>query len=81
MRFVCYDDGQLGLLTDDGTGVIDLTDRLGLESEEPLVERIQGNCDAREYEGSEPDHKRSQTGEKSKTPGLRVVPWPTCRIT
>ena len=56
MRFVRYDDSQLGLLTDDGTGVIDLTDRLGLESEEPLVEYIQGNHDAGEYEGSEPDH-------------------------
>ena len=32
MRFVRYDDTRLGLLTDDGTGVIDLTDRLGLWS-------------------------------------------------
>jgi hypothetical protein len=30
MRFVRYDDNRLGLLTDDGTGVIDLTDRLRL---------------------------------------------------
>ena len=56
MRFVRYDDTQLGLLTDDGTGVIDLTGRLGLESEEPLVEYIEGDYDAAEYEGAEPDH-------------------------
>jgi 2-keto-4-pentenoate hydratase/2-oxohepta-3-ene-1,7-dioic acid hydratase in catechol pathway len=56
MRFVRYDDDQLGLLTDDGTGVIDLTDRLGLESDEPLVEYIEGDYDAAEYEDGDPDH-------------------------
>ena len=55
MRFVRYDDNQLGLLTDDGTGVIDLTDRLGLESDEPLVEYIEGDYDAAEYEDAAPD--------------------------
>ena len=56
MRFVRYDDTRLGLLTDDGTGVIDLTDRLGLGSEEPLVEYIEGDYDASAYEGEAPDH-------------------------
>ncbi|QIO24928.1 fumarylacetoacetate hydrolase family protein [Haloarcula sp. JP-L23] len=56
MRFVRYDDSQLGLLTDDDTGIIDLTDRLGLDSEEPLVEYIEGDYDASEYADTDPDH-------------------------
>jgi 2-keto-4-pentenoate hydratase/2-oxohepta-3-ene-1,7-dioic acid hydratase in catechol pathway len=58
MRFVRYDDNRLGLLTDDGTGVIDLTDRLGLEGDEPLVEYMDGDYDASEYADAEPDHAR-----------------------
>lgn len=56
MRFVRYNDNQLGLLTDDGTGVIDLTDRLGLESDEPLVEYIENDHDAAVYEDEAPDY-------------------------
>ncbi|SFR63675.1 fumarylacetoacetate hydrolase family protein [Halogeometricum limi] len=56
MRFVRYDDDQLGVLTDDGTGVIDLTDRLGLDGDEPLVEYIEGGYDAGEYADEDPDH-------------------------
>jgi len=56
MRFVRYDDDQLGLLTDDGTGVIDLTERLGLGGHEPLVEYIEGDYDASEYADADPDH-------------------------
>jgi len=56
MRFVRYDDDQLGLLTDDGTGVIDLTSRLDLTSSEPLVEYMEGEDDASEYADADPDH-------------------------
>ena len=56
MRFVRYDDSQFGLLTNDGTGVIALDDRLGLDSDEPLVEYIDGDYDASEYADATPDH-------------------------
>ncbi|MFC7216082.1 fumarylacetoacetate hydrolase family protein [Saliphagus sp. GCM10025334] len=56
MRFVRYSDGQLGLLTDDGTGVIELSDRLGIDGSEPLIEYIKGDYDASEYKGADPDH-------------------------
>ena len=56
MRFVSYDDDRLGLLTDDGEGVIDLTDRLGIDAADPLREYIAGDYDASEYEDEGPDH-------------------------
>ncbi len=56
MKFVRYDDDKLGLLTDDDD-VIDLTDRLGLESDDPLKEYLRGDFeDASEYADAEPDH-------------------------
>jgi 2-keto-4-pentenoate hydratase/2-oxohepta-3-ene-1,7-dioic acid hydratase in catechol pathway len=59
MRFVRFDDGdRLGLLTDDGEGVIDLTDRLGIDSRDPLAEYIRSDHDAGEYAGEEADHAR-----------------------
>lgn len=59
MRFVRYDGDRLGLLTPDGDGVIDLTDRLGLESDEPLVEYLEGGHDASAYADADPDHDRA----------------------
>ncbi len=59
MRFVRYDGDRLGLLTPDGEGIVDLTDRLGLTSDEPLVEFIEGGHDASEYADAEPDHDRA----------------------
>ena len=56
MRFVRYDDDQLGLLTDDGTGVIDVGDRLGIDAREPLVAYIEGDDDASAYADADPDH-------------------------
>jgi 2-keto-4-pentenoate hydratase/2-oxohepta-3-ene-1,7-dioic acid hydratase in catechol pathway len=56
MRFVRYDDGQLGLLTDDGNGIISLSDRLGLEDREPLIEYMEGDHNASEYSDADPDH-------------------------
>ncbi|WP_424009316.1 fumarylacetoacetate hydrolase family protein [Haloferax denitrificans] len=49
MKFVRFNQSQLGLLTDDGEGIVDLTDRLGLTSDEPLVEYMEGDYDASEY--------------------------------
>jgi 2-keto-4-pentenoate hydratase/2-oxohepta-3-ene-1,7-dioic acid hydratase in catechol pathway len=59
MRFVRFDGDRLGLLTNDGTGVVDLTDRLGTASRDPLVEYIRGNYDANEYAAAEPDRDRT----------------------
>ena len=56
MKFVRYDEGRLGLLTDDGAGVIDLTDRLGLSTGDPLVEYMEGDYDASEYADEAADH-------------------------
>jgi 2-keto-4-pentenoate hydratase/2-oxohepta-3-ene-1,7-dioic acid hydratase in catechol pathway len=58
MRFVRYDESRLGLLTDDGDGIIDLTDRLDLESRDPLVAYIRGDYDASPYADADPDHAR-----------------------
>lgn len=60
MRFVRYDEDRLGLLTDDGSGVVDLTERLGLDSRDPLAEFIRGEYDASEFEDEAPDHDRSE---------------------
>lgn len=57
MRFVRYDDDRLGLLTDDGKGVIDLTGRLGLESADPLIEYAEGSFDVGRYADTNPDHR------------------------
>ncbi|MFB6360919.1 MAG: fumarylacetoacetate hydrolase family protein [Halobacteriales archaeon] len=59
MRFVRYNDGRLGLLTADGDGVIDLTDRLDLSTDEPLVEYIRGAHEASQFPEYAPDHDRS----------------------
>jgi len=56
MRFVRYDDDQLGLLTDNGSGVIALNDRLGIDADDPLVEYINGEYDASEYADADADH-------------------------
>lgn len=58
MRFVRYNDTRLGLLTDDGTGIVDLTDRLGIKSSDPLVEYIHGEYDASDFVDAEPDRER-----------------------
>lgn len=60
MRFVRFDDDRLGLLTDDAEGIVDLTDRLGLGSRDPLVEYIREGYDASEYADAAPDYDRSE---------------------
>jgi len=56
MRFVRYDGDRLGLLTDDESGVIDLTDRLGLSSNDPLKEYLREAHDAEPYADEPADH-------------------------
>ncbi|GGM61131.1 2-keto-4-pentenoate hydratase/2-oxohepta-3-ene-1,7-dioic acid hydratase in catechol pathway [Halarchaeum rubridurum] len=56
MKFVTFDGDRLGLVSEDGDGVVDLTDRLGLGSEEPLVEYMEGDYDASKYADADADH-------------------------
>lgn len=56
MRFVRFDETRLGLLTEDGTGVVDLTDRLELDARDPLLEYIHDGYDASEYADADPDY-------------------------
>lgn len=56
MRFVRFDDDRLGLLSGDGEGVIDLTERLGLNTNDPLQEYLRTERRADYYEDAEPDH-------------------------
>ena len=75
MRFVRFDEDRLGLLTDDGSGVIDLTDRLGIESHDPLQTYIRGDYDASEYVDAEPDHDREDVhlGSPIHRPGKVIA--------
>ena len=65
MRFVHFNEGRLGLLTDDRSGIIDLTDELGIQSNDPLLEYIRGDYDATEYEDAEPDYDRADVTLRS----------------
>jgi 2-keto-4-pentenoate hydratase/2-oxohepta-3-ene-1,7-dioic acid hydratase in catechol pathway len=58
MRFVRFNEDHLGLLTADD-GIVDLTDRLGIDADDPLVEYINGDYDASEYADADPDFDRS----------------------
>jgi len=44
------------LLTDNGSGVIALNDRLGIDADDPLAEYINGEYDASEYADADADH-------------------------
>ncbi|MCO8267057.1 fumarylacetoacetate hydrolase family protein [Haloferax sp. AB510] len=73
MRFVRFDETNLGLLTDDG--VINLTSRLGIESHDPLQTYIRGDYDASEYVDDEPDFDRSEVQLQSpiRRPGKIIA--------
>ena len=75
MRFVRFDDDRLGLLTDDGSGVVDLSDRLGIDARDPLREYIRGDYDASEYEDADPDHgvEDVHLGSPVKRPGKVIA--------
>ena len=75
MRFVRFDGDRLGLLTDDGTGVIDLSDRLRLDARDPLREYIRGDYDAGEYVDEDPDYDVDEVHVESpiKRPGKVIA--------
>jgi 2-keto-4-pentenoate hydratase/2-oxohepta-3-ene-1,7-dioic acid hydratase in catechol pathway len=74
MRFVRFNEDRLGLLTDDD-GVVDLTDRLGIDAADPLVEYINGDYDASEYADEDPDYDRSEVelGSPVERPGKVIA--------
>lgn len=74
MRFVRFNQDYLGLLTDDD-GIVDLTDRLDLDSEDPLVEFMNGDYDASEYSDADPDYDRSEVeiGSPVEHPGKVIA--------
>ncbi|NGM70406.1 fumarylacetoacetate hydrolase family protein [Natronolimnobius sp. AArcel1] len=73
MRFVRFDDDRLGLLTDDG--IVDVTDRLGLETADPLKEYARNNLDASEYADADPDYDRDEVRIESpvRRPGKVIA--------
>ena len=58
MRLVRFNEDHLGLLTDDG--IVDLTDRLDVDTDDPLVEYVDGDYDASEFADAAPDYDRSE---------------------
>ncbi|WP_372910531.1 fumarylacetoacetate hydrolase family protein [Salinigranum sp.] len=60
MRFVHFDEGRLGLLTDDGDGIVDLTDRLEIDARDPLLAYLRSDDDASEYADADPDYTRDE---------------------
>ena len=74
MRFVRFNEDHLGLLTEDD-GVVDLTDRLGIDADDPLVEYIEGDYDASEYADADPDYDRSEVelGSPVERPGKVIA--------
>lgn len=77
MRFIRYENDRLGLLSEDGTGVVDLTDPLGLTSDDPLREYIEEDLDASDLAGAEPDFPLDTVSLRSpiREPG-KIVAWP-----
>lgn len=55
MRFVRYNGDRLGVLSADQQGIVDLTDRLGLESRDPLRELITSGGEPERYAGEPQD--------------------------
>ncbi|WP_266081482.1 fumarylacetoacetate hydrolase family protein [Haladaptatus caseinilyticus] len=75
MRFVRFDEDRLGLLTDDDTGVIDLSDRLDLITRDPLLEFIRSDYDASEFTDANPDYDIEDVhiGAPIKRPGKVIA--------
>ncbi|SEV80274.1 fumarylacetoacetate hydrolase family protein [Natrinema salifodinae] len=75
MRFVRFNDERLGLLTDDGDGIVDVTDRLGLETTDPLREYANRDLDASEYADAEADYDREEVRIESpvRRPGKVIA--------
>lgn len=50
MRLARFDDDRLGLVNGTGDGLIDITDRLGIESPDPVLECIRGDYTPSEHQ-------------------------------
>lgn len=55
MRLARFNTDRLGLLVDDASGLVDLTDRLDLRTNDPLIEYLVGEADADKHLDAEPD--------------------------
>lgn len=55
MQFVRFDQTRLGLLVDDGDGIVDLSTRFDLSSTDPLVDYLRSHHDASEFADASPD--------------------------
>lgn len=77
MRFVRFDGDRLGLLVENGIGIVDLSDRLGIDSDDPLADYIHGDgeYDASEYADADPDHDREDVALNApvKRPGKVIA--------
>jgi 2-keto-4-pentenoate hydratase/2-oxohepta-3-ene-1,7-dioic acid hydratase in catechol pathway len=73
MRLVRFNDDRLGLLND--SGIVDVTDRLGLETSDPLKEYVRKGLDASKYEGEDPDYDREEVTIESpvRRPGKVIA--------
>lgn len=75
MRFIRFNEDRLGQLTEDGTGVIDLTDRTGIQSPNAMMELIRGSHDLSEYKSEDPDFQRREVeiGSPIRRPGKVIA--------
>lgn len=73
MKLTRFDSDQLGLLTENG--IVDLTDRLGLSSADPLIEYAHNDIDASEYADADPDYAREEVRIESpvRRPGKVIA--------
>lgn len=73
MRLVRFDDDRLGLLNDGG--IVDVTDQLELETNDPLKEYARSDLDASEYEDEDPDYDREEVTIESpvRRPGKVIA--------
>ncbi|WP_129116039.1 fumarylacetoacetate hydrolase family protein [Halegenticoccus tardaugens] len=73
MRLVRFNDNRLGLLSDDS--IVDVTDRLGLQTNDPLKEYAREDLDASTYEDEEPDYRREEVTIESpvRRPGKVIA--------
>ncbi|MFP9193925.1 fumarylacetoacetate hydrolase family protein [Natrialbaceae archaeon A-CW1-1] len=73
MRFVRFNSDRLGLLIDDD--IVDVTDRLNLETSDPLKEYARKGLDASEFENTDPDYDREDVRIESpvRRPGKVIA--------
>lgn len=75
MYFARFDTDRLGLVTDERRGLVDLTERFGLTSTDPLMEYLRGNYDASEYRDRDADYPMDEVQLESpiRRPGKIVA--------